>query len=396
MRFDLVPRVLPCLALCAALLVPPGPARAADPPYEINAILSLTGSGSFLGQEEQAGLHLVETQVNASGGLRGRTLKFNFKDDQSSPQVALQLYNQILQDKPAVVIGSSLVAACEAIEPLSRNGPVTYCLSPGFHAAPESYMFMYGISTYDLIRVNVAYFRDRGWKRIAAIFTTDATGKDGEKAFLDAMKLPENAGLQLAGLEHYGRDDLSVTAQVSRLKAANPQALFSYVSGAPLGTLLHATTDLGLDVPTGVAGSNFNYLEMAQFASILPSELYLVSIPGLVPDSVTGGPMKAAVTTYVNAVRAAGTPTDANFIIGWDPGQIIIAALRALGPAASAADIKNYIEKMHGWYGAGGEYDFRDGSQRGLKGNTAVVVRWNAAKKTFGAVSKLGGAPIGR
>ncbi len=395
MRLDAAPRVVLCLVWCAAMFAPM-PAASADQPYEVNAILSLTGSGSFLGQEEQAGMRLVETQVNASGGLRGRTLKFNFKDDQSSPQVAVQLYNQILQDKPAVVIGSSLVAACEAIEPLTKSGPVTYCLSPGFHAAAGSYMFMYGISTYDLIKVNVAYFRDRGWKRIAAIFTTDATGKDGEKAFIDAMKLPENAGMQVVGIERYGRDDLSVTAQVARLKAATPQALFTYVSGAPLGTLLHATTDLGLDVPMGVAGSNFNYHEMAQFANILPSELYLVSIPGLVPEAATSGPIKAAVTTYVNAVRAAGTRTDANFIIGWDPGQIVVSALRQLGTTATAIDIKNYIEKLHGWYGAGGEYDFRDGSQRGLKANTAVVVRWNAAKKTFVAVSKLGGAPLGR
>jgi branched-chain amino acid transport system substrate-binding protein len=395
MRFNVVSRSVLCLALFLSIFAMKGTARA-DDPYVVNVILSLTGSGSFLGQEESAGLRLVEARVNATGGIRGRTLKFTIKDDQSSPQVAVQLYNQILQDKPVVVIGSSLVAACEAMEPLAKNGPVTYCLSPGFHGAADSYMFEYGISTYDLIRVTIGYFRDRGWKRIAAVFTTDATGKDGEKAFIDSMKLPENAGMQAVGLEHYGRDELSVTAQVSRLKSAAPQALFTWASGAPLGTLFHATTDLGLNVPTGVAGSNFNAEEMAQFASILPSELYLVSIPGLVPESATSGPMKTAVATYVNAVRAAGTSSDANFIIGWDPGLIVVAALRQLGPAATAADVKNYIERLHGWFGAGGEYDFRDGSQRGLKGNTAVVVRWDADRKKFVAMSRLGGKPLGR
>jgi hypothetical protein len=38
-------------------------------------------------------------------------------------------------------------------------------------------------------------------------------------------------------------------------------------------------------------------------------------------------------------------------------------------------------------------YDFRDGSHRGLSQKDVVVMRWDAAKTNWVAVSKLGGAP---
>src|SRR5665213_497118 len=122
-------RALLARALCLTVLLALGSRAEADGPYEIAAILSLTGSGSYVGQENATGLRLVETKVNAAGGIRGRAVKFVVKDDQSSPQIAVQLLNETLRAKPSVVIGSSLVSACNAMAPLVASGPVLYCLS---------------------------------------------------------------------------------------------------------------------------------------------------------------------------------------------------------------------------------------------------------------------------
>ena len=55
------------LSCCAGV-----PVRSAEP-YTLNAILSLTGSGAFLGGDQAAGFHLAESAVNASGGIAGTT-----------------------------------------------------------------------------------------------------------------------------------------------------------------------------------------------------------------------------------------------------------------------------------------------------------------------------------
>src|SRR6202043_2786634 len=98
----------------------------------------------------QTALQLAEPLINKAGGVQGQPVHFIFYDDQSSPQTAVQLTNRVAAAKPAVLLGSSLVAVCNAMAPLMQNGPTMYCFSPGIHPAPGNYVFTSSISTYDL------------------------------------------------------------------------------------------------------------------------------------------------------------------------------------------------------------------------------------------------------
>ena len=103
-------------AIAAALIAAPARAQST---YDIHVIQPLTGGGSFLGKAEQQSLQLAEKVTNASGGIGGKPLKFVFHDDQSNPQVAVQLANEVIASKPAIMVGSSLVAIL--VQPLSRK-----------------------------------------------------------------------------------------------------------------------------------------------------------------------------------------------------------------------------------------------------------------------------------
>lgn len=383
-------------ALAIAAGAPPATRGAETTPFEIDAIVSLTGSGAFLGSEQVSAIGLVEADVNRHGGIGHRPVKFVIADDQSSPQIAVQLFNAALQHQPQVIIGSSLVASCSAIAPLLRDGPVVYCFSAGMRPAAGSYMFAYGSSTADLMRVMVRYFRERGWKRIGAIFPTDASGQDGEHALDLALARPENRSLSLVAREHDNTADVSVNAQLTRIKAADPQAVVAWGTGAPLGTVLRGANDVGLNVPFGVSAANLNYKVMKQFAAFLPRDLFMITVPGVAPQAAGPGPLKTAALTFYDAVRATGTQPDANMITSWDPSSIVINALRTLGLHATARQIRDEIAALHGWYGAAGQYDFRDGSQRGLSASTMIVVRFDAGKQAFVPVSGIGGAALPR
>ena len=105
------------LAAAALLaLIASGGAHAEE--YAINAILSLTGNGAFLAGGQKKVLELEANIANAQGGIGGKNVRFVFHDDQSSPQVAVQLLNEILATHPSVIIGSRLVAMCSAMVPL--------------------------------------------------------------------------------------------------------------------------------------------------------------------------------------------------------------------------------------------------------------------------------------
>ena len=362
-------------------------------PYEIEAILSLTGSGAFLGKASATALSVVEQLVNKDGGIRGRPLKFVIADDQSTPAVAVQLLNGSIARHATVVMGSSLVGACNAMAALIPNGPVVYCFSGGMQPAKGSYMFAFGGNLLIQVPVSMRYLRARGLKKIAILATTDASGKDGEHNVDLALALPENRDMTIVDREYFSAGDVSISAQIAKIKASGAQAITMWATGTNAGTAFRGMQDAGLDIPTVMSAANAIGAQMKQYAALLPRDVYSAIPPCTVYDDLPNGPLKRAVGTFVAAFKAAGYEPDVPLAIGWDPGLIVANALRALGPDATPAQLRDSISSLRGWSGASGDYDFRDGSQRGLTSNSMIMVRWDPTRSTFVAISKLGGAP---
>src|SRR4051812_36615733 len=113
--------------LTAALVSAVGSATRAADTLDIPVILPLTGGVAFLGKAEADALQRYEKVVAATGGVHGKTVHFVIHDDTSSPQLAVQLLNEVKATNTPVVLGSALSALCNAMIPLVRRGPVMYC-----------------------------------------------------------------------------------------------------------------------------------------------------------------------------------------------------------------------------------------------------------------------------
>ena len=384
--------------LLLALAALPAQAQA---PYEIHVIEALSGGGAFLGTAEGQALDQFEKTINKNGGIQGRPLKFIYHDDQTNPQTAVQLANDILAGKPAVVFVSSVVSVCNAVAPLFQdNGPVMYCFAPGIHPKPGSFAYSMNTSTVDLAAASIRYWRMRGVRRLAIITSTDGSGQDAEKALLAAVDAPENKGvIQIVANEHFNTSDVSVTAQIENIKAAKPQLLFAWSTGAPIATVFRAVQQAGLEVPVATTDGNMTYAQMTRFADFLPKQLYIHSSPWMV-DGNPAIKLPLAVTSkqkeFYGAFRAAGIEPDVATVLGWEPANIIAGALQKLGSDASAQQINDYLQHLQGFAGVAGIYDFVKTPQRGLDIDNAIVTRWNPDKKRWLPVSQLGGVPLGK
>jgi branched-chain amino acid transport system substrate-binding protein len=369
------------------------PSRAADPaPFEINSIASLTGFGAFIGKAQQDTLQRLELSVNRNGGIKGRPIHFTVYDDQTNPQVAVQLVDQILEKKATVLVGPTLTAPCLAVMPLVVGKMVQYCGSPGVHPAKDSYSYSSSSSTTDQYKAFVLYFRGRGLTRLAVLFPADATGQDADQNLAKVLALPENKDVKIVAHEYMNNADISVAAQMSKIKAANPQALIAWTIGTPTGTVLRGVTDAGLDIPMAISGANMTFPVMKQWAAILPKALYFPGVPYLA--GITGsGQQRAAIQAFYDVTKAQGVQPDFQTGLIWDPAMLLITALRALGTDATATQIRDYIDKLHDFAGIAGVYDFRDGSHRGLAQKDVIIMRWDAANNNWVAVSRPGGAP---
>jgi branched-chain amino acid transport system substrate-binding protein len=382
------------LAGSVAAVLDSGAAFAADP-YDINTVLPLTGRASFLGKGEQVALQLLEKIVNAEGGIQGRPVRFVFHDDQSSPQVAVQLITQIKTTSPSVVLGSAIVAQCQAMSPLVQTGPFMYCFSPGIHPKPGEFIYTSTISTRDAADGLIRYFRLKGLTRIAVLTSTDATGQDAERGILDVFAKPENSGMEMVVKANFNPADISVTAQVERIKAAQPHAVIAWSTGAAIGNVFKSIAQAEMNIPIATTYGNMTIEQMTQYAAFLPKQLLFPTSPWLSGAQGDGGADKAH-KRFHDSFKNASLKPDASSTYAWDPAMIVIDAIRKLGTKASAEEIRAYISKLSGYAGVNGVYNFEKVPQRGLDASNVVISVWNASAGNWEIISKPSGIPFDR
>jgi branched-chain amino acid transport system substrate-binding protein len=375
--------------LCAAFLTS-GVGGAADP-VRIDAILPLTGPAAFLGSGEAEALRILQGVVNKQGGINGRPIEFAISDDTSNPATALQLITQAAARKAAVVIGPSSTASCNATTPYAvEHGPVSYCLSNGIHPPAGSYVFTMWVTVDALNATALRYLQSRKLTKIAFMTSTDATGQEQERALNENLQRPEFKNIEIVTREHFGVSDISVAAQMTRIKASGAQAAMLLTAGTGFGTMLRGAKDVGLDMPIVGGSGTMVRAQLAQYKDFIPKDLLFVGTRAVAEGGVRRGPQVA----YFAAYKAAAKQPDLPGSLAWDPALMVIEAMRKVGPDASADRVRDYLEGLKGWSGIHGTYDFTDRAlpQRGLGEGVCIVVRYDPQKEDFVYVSAPGGA----
>ena len=383
-----------CLLFALAMLVPAG---AQQSQYTIDAIFSTTGPEALVGQEIYVpALRSFEKYINAHGGINGTPLHFELHDDQTSPQVAVQIASEIIAAHKTVMIGGGTTATCAAIAALTTNGPVSYCLSPGYSPVAGSYNFASSASFQIVISTLVRFARLKGFKRIAIVNPTNASGQAADVTLQSVMSRPENHTLQLVAFEHFNMSDVSIAAQIEKVKASNPDAIVTYASGTGFIAFLRALRDAGVSVPVLTAINNLDPTFTKQYVSLNPSPLYAASTAFAYyhQAGTPRGPLQAVATAFTDAYKASGEPITQASTFVWDPLWILVSGLRKVGTSATAAQLREYMLTLQNFSGVNGIYDFRTGDQHGLTEQSMAIVRWDPKADNVLAVSKPGGIPI--
>jgi branched-chain amino acid transport system substrate-binding protein len=379
------------VAALVALTTLPAAGQPAEP-YEVPAVLSLTGQLAFASHSIQQSLTLIEKVVNASGGIHGRPLHVTFLDDGSNAATTVALVSQQIAKKVPLVFGPSFVPGCQATLPLiAKDGPVSLCYSPLIRPARGAYMFAASVNVQDQARGFLRYFHDRGWSRLALLMSTDAQGQIAERTYDALLGLRENAAFAVVARDHFNAGDLSLEAQIQHARSANPDVLITTVTGPPLGTVLRALYDAGLNVPVAASFGNMTYVQMEQYKTFLPKTLLFPGLRAMTKPLAPPGPIRDAQQRYFDAYASIGVRPDNGNAVSWDLTLAAIDTVRRLGAQATAPQIRDALENLHGWVGINGVYDFGDAEHRGIGVDAMVVDGWDAARNDFVAVSRPGG-----
>ncbi len=222
-----------------------------DPNTTTVAIVGpVTGQYASFGAQMKSGAEMAIADINASGGLLGKTLELEVGDDACDPKQAVAVANQMAGDNVALVAGhycsgSSIPAShvyaesnLVQISPASTNPALT-----DDRAGPN----IYRVCGRDDQQGDVAgkylakYFGD---KNIAIVHDKTAYGK----GLADEIKKTLNAtGKEEVLYEAFSAGEKDYSALVSKLKLANVDVL--YVGGyhTETGLIARQMRDQGMD-----------------------------------------------------------------------------------------------------------------------------------------------------
>jgi branched-chain amino acid transport system substrate-binding protein len=381
------------LVAAAATTVAFGAATAA--PIKIGAVLSLTGPGSSLGIEEDHALVLKVAQLNAGGGIKGHKVQLQIVDDQSRPDLAVQVTRTMLSDfNPKAIIGGSVSATCLAMKPVTEQAKIVqYCLSATPIPLPAPYFFgAQSPFTRWIGDVPVYWMVRQGIKSVGCLNTNDSSGQLTAQV---VKKAATNAGIKFFS-QSFSGTDTDVTPQLTKLRADNVEALYVCTTGAGVVTALQGIKQLGFNVPVWISSGSASLPIAGLIKGILPAQgAYTagakVQVVGNLPN--TDRQRKLIVAFAAAYQKKFNEPADIFSATGADAFNILTRAIAGAGVNASSDAIVKYMEDKIRLTGVQLNYNFTPGDHRGTDLDGIVEKYTPQGGFQFVAVYKPGQIP---
>jgi branched-chain amino acid transport system substrate-binding protein len=383
--------VMIALALAAVFLTSMPAPVVAQEAYRIGAIFSITGPGSSLGIPERDTAQMLEADVNARGGVKGpdgkmHPLKIVIYDDASDETKAVLAAKKLIdEDKVAVIVGPTLSGTSLAIVDTVQKAevPLISCAAAAKIVEPvaeRKWVFKTAQSDHLIVTALAEYLKAKGLTKVGWLNVDYAFGQLG---WVEFEKAAQKSGLTVVANEKFGQKDVDMTAQLTRVKAANPQAviIWSIPPSASIATKNYA--DLGLKMPMfqshGIG--NKRYIELAGPAAsgvMFPSGKLLVA-----EQLGDNDAQKAVLIAYAKDFEAKYGPRNTFGGHAWDAVQLAVKALQKAG--TDRAGVRAAVESTKNFVGITGVFDFSAAEHNGLDGRAATMLQivdgqWKLAK----------------
>ncbi len=220
---------LAAAAVAVSLALPGLPALAQTNEITIGISITTTGPGAALGIPERNALEFVPKEI---GGV---PLKVIVLDDGGDPTTATTNARRfVTESKADVIMGSSITPPTIAVSNVANEAGIPHIgLSP-FPITPERAKWSVSMPQPIPIMGKVLYehMKAHNVKTVGYIGYSDSYG---DLWFNDFKSQGVAMGLTLADEERFARPDTSVTGQVLKLVAANPDAILIGASGTAAG-----------------------------------------------------------------------------------------------------------------------------------------------------------------
>lgn len=212
-------------------------AQAAAKTYTFGAMYPMTGPGAEIGQEQSQGSDLAVADINARGGVAGWNLKMIVVDHKGLAAGGVQAMNQLvnLEKVPFVLTGFAGVTL--AAQPIAAQNQVMLLNIGGtsINLLDKPWLYNNQLIGEPLNAPLAQYLIEHGIRTAATLVSEDPLGKDNAALFIDDYT-KRGGKVLVSETFPVGSNDFS--AQLAKIRAANPQALYNIAAGNPQGLLV--------------------------------------------------------------------------------------------------------------------------------------------------------------
>jgi branched-chain amino acid transport system substrate-binding protein len=360
-------------ALCAATI--------AHADINVGVSLSATGPAASLGIPEKNTFALMPTSI------AGQKINYIILDDASDTTTAVKNARKLTSENNVdVLIGSTITpnslamidVAAETQTPMISMAASAAIISP--MDAKRAWVFKTPQNDAMMAQAIVGQMSKAGVKSAAYIGFNDPYGENWWKEF---SKAAEAAKINLLTNERYNRNDTSVTGQVLKIVAANPDAVLIGASGTPAALPQVALVERGykgkIYQTHGVANPDFLRVGGKNVdGAILPAGPVLVA--DQLPESY---PSKAVALAYIKTYETANGAGSFSTFGGhaWDAGLLlgnaIPTALKSAKPGTPEfrKALRDALEATHNVVGVHGVFNMTAQDHLGFDERARVMVK---------------------
>ena len=219
-------------------------------PIKIANVGELSGGGATVGTNFKNGADLAVAEINAKGGILGRTIEITHADTQSNPGVARAQVQKALDGNPYVLLGPGFSGSVKVTASLAQQAGIAQIM--GGEAAEltqtgNPYLFRTSFGQQSTMPKVARYIaEDVKAKNVAVIWVNNDFGKGGRDTITKEFA---KRGIKVVADISTEAGQADFAADVAKVKAANPDALFVYLNEEESARILKELRRQNVQVP---------------------------------------------------------------------------------------------------------------------------------------------------
>ena len=249
MKTAIVTFVAAC-SLAASMVLTPWtePVAFAAEPIVFGLVDEVTGPQAEAGLLQVQGAKLAVEEINAAGGILGRTLELRIEDNQSANPTTVLAYTKLIEAGVVGVIGPLRSTQVQAASPTIAKSKVPALIGgsdPSLTRVNNPWIFRVRPNDLYSSRVMAEYgVKELKKLKWAIVHSTDTFGSGGKNALVDALKAQ---GIEPVLIQGYTSNSQDFTPIVLQIKKSGADIIGSYMTNSPdVGIFARQLRQLGV------------------------------------------------------------------------------------------------------------------------------------------------------